>query len=147
MPLIREQPRQQPNSPGVRVLLVLAGFSLLGLLGITRCLTPDPSGMGTHQQLGLPPCGLVQWFGIPCPSCGMTTSWAYLTRGQIPESLSANPAGTLMGLTALVFGLWLATCGMMGRWVLGLPGPPVLGAVAATIVLVTTVNWVIRILW
>ncbi len=129
------------------MILVLAGFSLLGLLGIARCLVPDPSGMGTHRQLGLPPCGLVQAFGIPCPSCGMTTSWAYLTRGQISESLSANPAGTLLGLTALVFGMWLAICGLSGRWVLGLPGPPVLGAIAAAIVLATTVNWIVQIWW
>ena len=34
--------------------------------------------MGTHQQLGLPPCNFVTLTGYPCPACGMTTSFALL---------------------------------------------------------------------
>src|SRR5947209_2100708 len=55
-----------------RLALVTAGTVLIGLLATAACLTPSPRGMGTHQQLGLPPCTVVQWFGVRCPSCGMT---------------------------------------------------------------------------
>src|SRR3954447_16098360 len=57
--------------------LVLAGVAVcLGtVLGVACWLRPDPRGMGTHQQLGLPPCTFYLYTDVPCPSCGMTTSF------------------------------------------------------------------------
>ena len=37
--------------------------------------------MGTHQQLRLPPCTFQQVTKVPCPSCGMTTSFSLLMHG------------------------------------------------------------------
>ena len=49
-------------------LLTLAGLSGLILLSLAIWLEPNPSGFGTHQQLGLPPCTILFWFDVPCPS-------------------------------------------------------------------------------
>ena len=67
-----------------------------------------PRTMATHTQLGMPPCNFVILTGKPCPSCGMTTSFALLVRGDVVASLRANWAGTLLAV------LW-AGAGR-GRW-------------------------------
>lgn len=128
-----------------RAALLLAGSVLLTLLGIAAWLTPSPLGLGTHQQLGLPPCTMRFVFHIRCPSCGMTTSWSHLMHGNLIGSLRANAGGAFLGMTALVMGPWLAASGLRGRW---LWGPPhelaVLGA-AAAIVVVTLADWCLRL--
>jgi len=44
--------------------LVALGSTLLLLLGVAVWLLPDPRGIGTHKQLGLPPCSVPQIYGI-----------------------------------------------------------------------------------
>lgn len=61
-------------------------------------LRPDPSGHGTHTQLGLPPCPSVWVLGRPCPGCGLTTSWTAFIHGHWAESLHAHPFGPLLYL-------------------------------------------------
>ena len=77
----------------VSVLLVLcfAGVSLLA-----HRMRVDPSGTGSHTQLGLPPCGLYDKFGIPCMSCGWTTAWAAITKMRVVEALAASPFGAVL---------------------------------------------------
>lgn len=70
--------------------LVVTGFGL--------ALHPDPSGHGTHQELGLPPCPSVLLFDRPCPGCGLTTSWTALLHGQIGAAFSAHPLGPILYL-------------------------------------------------
>lgn len=90
-------------SPTLRALTLVAGVALLALLIIARCLTPESSGFGTHQQLGLPPCTAVVLMGIPCPACGMTTSWAYTLRGNLREAAYSNAGGMLLAFIAMAF--------------------------------------------
>ncbi|MBS1806800.1 MAG: DUF2752 domain-containing protein [Acidobacteria bacterium] len=66
-----------------------------GVLAIARWLSPSPNGWGTHQQLGLPPCFFHQMTGIPCPTCGMTTSFAYTVRLHFYEAFITQPFGLL----------------------------------------------------
>jgi hypothetical protein len=73
-------------------LLTLAGLSGLILLSLAIWLEPNPSGFGTHQQLGLPPCTILFWFDVPCPSCGGTTAFAHFVRGQWAAAVRANAA-------------------------------------------------------
>lgn len=76
----------------------------MGVLGLAFWLTPDPSGMGTHEQLGLPPCSLVVMTGYPCPTCGMTTSFSNVVRGHVFAAFQAQPAGlALAAITIVVF--------------------------------------------
>ncbi len=83
----------------------LIAFAVLGgsstLLGLAASLTPDGRGFGSHQQLGYPPCTSVVVFGYPCPTCGMTTSFAHLVRGELIASFQAQPAGFLLGLATI----------------------------------------------
>ena len=87
----------------LRVVSIVAGLGMLGLLLVARFLEPAASGMGTHQQLGLPPCSSILLWGMPCPACGMTTSWSLFTRGQWLESASVNIGGFLLALIALAY--------------------------------------------
>lgn len=81
------------------------GWAILGLLPaaviVTAAfLTPDPAGHGTHQQLGLPPCGFLVITGYPCPGCGLTTCFTHMVRLQIPEAVHANAFGVPLFLVS-----------------------------------------------
>lgn len=66
-----------------------------GVLAVARWLTPSANGVGTHEQLGLPPCQFLQWTGIPCPNCGLTTSFAHAAHFHFVESFFTQPFGLL----------------------------------------------------
>jgi hypothetical protein len=69
-------------------------------------LTPDVHGMGTHRQLGLPPCGFVEVTGLPCPSCGMTTAFASTVHGHVLQALRAQVAGLAMAVGTILVGVF-----------------------------------------
>jgi hypothetical protein len=91
----------------------------LGVTSVALYLTPDPSGHGTHQQLGMPPCPSVLLFDRPCPGCGLTTSWTALVHGQLGMAFRAHPlgpifyafftAGALLGMYGWIKNLRLQT--------------------------------------
>jgi hypothetical protein len=81
-------------------VLVLLGCT--ALLAIGAWLRPDPSGMGTHRQFGLPPCTMVVLVGYPCPTCGMTTAFAHAVRGELLAAFNAQPAGLAFALATVV---------------------------------------------
>ena len=111
-----EIPKETKLPPGVRVALATVAIVGLSLLAVARMLEPDTRGHGTHEQLGLTPCFFQQRFGMVCPSCGTTTAWAYLTRGQVRQALAANGAGTLLALLVVVAAPWLMVSSALGRW-------------------------------
>lgn len=78
-------------------------------------LKPNPIGHGTHQQLGLPPCGSVAFFGRPCPGCGLTTSWTSILHGQVTHAFTSNWVGPLLYLT-FTFTAALAIYGYIRSW-------------------------------
>ena len=73
---------------------VLAGC--VAVLTTARCLVPDPRGLGTHVQLTRGRCLFDRIAGIPCATCGMTTSFAHATRLQMKKALAAQPFGALL---------------------------------------------------
>ena len=87
-----------------RLVVAATGCVLLGMLATAIWLTPSPSGQGTHQQLGLPPCTIWAWYGFRCPSCGMTTAWSHVVRGQVLAACRANVGGALLGVVAMEIG-------------------------------------------
>ncbi len=94
------------STRGVRTIALRITAVAMTLLPITALavagrLEPDSRGLGTHQQLGLPPCSMRALLGIRCPSCGMTTSWAYFTRGQWQRSFQTNAGGFLLAFYAI----------------------------------------------
>ena len=87
-----------------RLLAAAAAAGCLGVLIIALWLDPSGSGIGTHERLGLQPCGWAARGGLPCPSCGMTTSFAWLVRGHLAASFYVQPMGAILGLiTAMTF--------------------------------------------
>ncbi len=99
--------------------LVAASLAVIGGFVMAYRLEPDPRGFGTHQRLGLPPCTIRAVFGIPCPSCGMTTSFANITKGRWREAARANVAGLisvprLRGADSLVLAERLLRASLLG---------------------------------
>lgn len=115
---------------------ILLGFSILALGGICvlgLVVEPDPRGFGTHEQLGLAPCRTIEWAGIPCPGCGVTTSVSLLWHGDPWASFVNQPFGFLMGVFVPLAALGAIvlnfrgndlyndmTTMRWGRWLLGL---------------------------
>jgi len=88
----------------------------LTVLGIAIWLKPDPRGVGTHEQLGGGPCGMLQWTGLPCPTCGMTTAFAHTVRGQWLRAFWAQPAGFVFALGTIVLAGVSGLALVRGRW-------------------------------
>jgi hypothetical protein len=96
--------------------LAALGLALACLAVLVQAarLTPDPTGLGTHTQMGLQPCYMVAVFGLPCPTCGMTTSFAWFARGNIAASFYVQPMGCVLAvLTVVTFwtALYIAATG------------------------------------
>jgi len=68
---------------------------------VARTLSPDPAGHGTHKQLGLGTCSILSATGVPCPVCGMTTSFSHMAHLDPLGSLAAQPFGTALFLLTL----------------------------------------------
>jgi hypothetical protein len=86
----------------------------LALLIVAASLTPNALGLGTHRDLGLAECGFLQKTGLPCPACGMTTSFAWFARGNFIASIYIQPMGALlaaMSAMAVWAGAWIAITG------------------------------------
>ncbi len=126
-------------------MATVLALGLLSLLAVAALLKPDPRGLGTHQQFGLPPCTFRFLFGRPCPSCGMTTSWAHVVRGQLIGALKANLGGTLLATLAVVVAPWLMLCAALGRWLGRAPKSIVVAWVGSAILLVTLIDWGVRL--
>ncbi|MGD9644207.1 MAG: DUF2752 domain-containing protein [Pirellulales bacterium] len=82
---------------------------------------------------------------MPCPACGMTTSWAHFVRGQLPSALRANVGGTLLAAIATMFMVWSLVSAVRGRIWLKLPSDRVLVVLAATVITVTLIDWFVRL--
>ena len=97
-----------------RLLWGLAGSAGLCLLLLAAFLRPSDGGLGTHQQLGLPPCGWIVAADMPCPSCGMTTAFSHAADGNLLGSFRAQPMGAFLALltaVGVVIALWTAIWG------------------------------------
>lgn len=95
--------------PAMVIFLVCAG-----VLAVAFLLTPNTrDGVGTHKALGLPACGLYENTGIPCATCGMTTSFSLAAHGHLIDAFINQPAGALLALltamAAVVSGYALVT--------------------------------------
>ena len=90
-----------------------SGLALLclGVLIASRALSPSASGLGTHRGLGLPPCSFLALWGVPCPTCGLTTAFAHAARLELACSLRAHPLGLPL-FTLVLLAVPLALCAL-----------------------------------
>lgn len=97
------------------------------------------------EQLG-DTCAFLSYAGIPCPQCGMTRSWVYAARGQLPTAAAHNVGGVALFL-------WIQTAAAIGavRLVARRPAaltPPwqlVVGWAVAWMVGLYALPWVLRV--
>jgi len=73
-----------------------------GVLGLAMYVKPEGRGLGSHEQLGMAGCGFYERTGYPCPTCGMTTAFAHVVRGQLLEAFTVQPAGALGALMCVL---------------------------------------------
>ena len=93
-----------PYGRADRIIAVGMAAIAGGVLGVARWLHPAARGYGTHTELLLPPCNFLRLTQLPCPSCGMTTSFAWAARMDFWQAFLANPFGLLLffGTVALI---------------------------------------------
>src|SRR5262249_51241217 len=99
-------PRLSTERLGLSGRLGAAGMAVAcgGGLGVAAWLRPDPSGGGNHTEIGLESCQFLLRTGIPCPTCGMTTSFSHFAHGQFLASAYVQPMGAVLALlTAMLF--------------------------------------------
>jgi hypothetical protein len=115
----RVRPRRARLRRWVRASLVMCALALVGVFAVAMSLNPYKDGKvwlsETHRQMGLPPCTFKFLTGCPCPSCGMTSSFALAVRGDLWHSVQANFVGTLLALGCLAFIPWAVASALKGR--------------------------------
>ena len=80
----------------------------MGVLVLAIYIKPEERGLGSHEQLGMAQCGFYERSGYPCPTCGMTTAFAHVVRGQLVRAFVVQPAGALGALACV---LAMVVCG------------------------------------
>jgi hypothetical protein len=125
--------------------MTLAAVTLLTPLGIAAVLRPDPSGKGTHRQLGLPECTFVTLTGVRCPSCGMTTAWSNVMHGRPAAALRASAGGTLLAVLAMVGGIGALATAASGRSLVRPPGDSLKVTAGLMLVGLILAEWVMRL--
>ena len=90
-----------------RCMALVIALVTFGVLGLAAWLPPAPDGVGTHVRLNLPPCNWVTLSRVPCPTCGMTTSFAHVADGNLWEGFMCQPFGFVLAIgTVMTF--WIA---------------------------------------
>jgi hypothetical protein len=105
-----------------RVVAMTVAVGAAAVLGLAAFLTPAAEGLGTHEQLSLPGCGWVTVADLPCPTCGMTTSFAHAADGNLLASARTQPLGFVLALaTAMAFllGIYVVITGSTVHRALG----------------------------
>jgi hypothetical protein len=140
----------------VRAVLVGTAVLLAAIFAAAAYInpyTPDgtPKSSATHTQLGLPPCNFKMISDKGCPSCGMTTSFALLIRGDVNASLRANWVGTVICVLWALTLVWAVASAVTGRLVL-IPkrrgaGEVIFTAITGFIVVIMLGRWGALMLW
>ena len=104
------------QTPAVRFGTALIAIICAGILVVAALIKPDPSGVGSHKQLGMQACGFYERTGYPCPTCGMTTAFSNVVRGRLIEAFTVQPAGALAALACLVISLVAGYMAIVGQF-------------------------------
>lgn len=118
---------------------------VLAVFGLGWRVTPSVHGIGTHEQLGLPPCGFYTFTGIPCPSCGLTTSVSGWLHGEVRLAFWSQPFGIIV-LLVLVWGLWLSVVGICTKRALTeLIHPATLEKIQMGLLVLFLLSWITKL--
>jgi len=99
VPIIFTPPvARQTLTLGGRVAALIVALAALSVLIVALQLKPSRDGMGTHLQMGFQRCQFLRTTNLPCPSCGMTTSFSWFAHGNWLASLYTQPGGFALAL-------------------------------------------------
>ncbi len=128
-----------------RLIAAVIAAGCLGVLVTAALLAPSAEGHGTHEQLGLPPCGFLSITGEPCMTCGMTTSFTHAANADFGKSFVTQPMGTV-GVIATATLFWIALHGAaFGSQALRLTGRLIRPRALWVIGGLWTASWVYKI--
>ncbi len=133
-------------SPRERLAAMAVTLGVLAVAGIARLLHPDPRGLGTHEQLGLPPCMMTVIFHIPCPFCGMTTAFSLVIHGRFMQALRVQPAGCMAACFAITLGLASLLFAIIGKGPMGILSPPVMRWLGWVLMIGILAAWIYKII-
>jgi hypothetical protein len=94
-------PIVRPQTVTFTTRLTALAVALLALapLVVGLNIAPASAGVGTHRSMGFQRCEFLARTKLPCPSCGMTTSFAHFSRGNWLASFYVQPGGFALALT------------------------------------------------
>ncbi len=147
-PLVR---RRRLLGLWVRLALIAMALGWVGVFVVALKLDPYQDGKvwleGTHQQLGLPECTFKTLSKLPCPSCGMTTSFALLVRGDVWNAVRANVVGAGLAVFGVVMFPWCLVSAWRNRWLWFRRIEPVLIRLTVLFLVAMFGRWGIVLLW
>ena len=101
-----------PASPRQRLA---AAWVFLGIAGLFVSLyLAQRLGFDFGTLFG--PCGFKQRYGLPCPTCGMTTAVLAFARGQIARAFCVQPAAGLLCSTLAIVAVASLALATVGRY-------------------------------
>ena len=98
-----------------RALAAAVALTASVCFGALARIQPDHRGHGTHEQLGLEPCGWPLQYGIPCPTCGCTTAACQLVHGHVLAAVVTQPFGAAVAAVGTLLGIHATLCLLRGR--------------------------------
>ena len=116
-PAVPETPARRPR--GARLAGMLTALPCWAILAVGLSLTARGKGDGTHVQMGLPECRTMVVNGVPCPTCGLTTSITAAAHGDFAASARANAFGTVLFFAIVLAGVIGILQAASGRNLLG----------------------------
>lgn len=115
--------------PGIAAAEVVAILGT-GALGVAALL---PAG-GIEDGPVVCPFRLAT--GLPCPGCGLTRSWVYLTHGDLSRSVTNHPFGILLAVSVLTLLGYV-----VARRLRGAPAPSLERIVRHPVTIVVLAAW------
>lgn len=118
---------------------------ILGVIALSLALTTEGKLIWSGQPL-MPPCPSKAVLGIPCPSCGLTTCFILMSRGQLRQAFSAHYFGPFLYAGMIGYLLLQITFLVRGKRLnLNVPWWTPYAAMITTIILYLA-SWGIRLL-
>lgn len=149
-PIVAEE-TPPPRLRHVRVALGAIAAGWICVFAVALQLDPYRGGRvwrdETHTQLGFPPCTFRRLSDLPCPACGMTTSFALFVRADLVNSARANFAGTFLAAIGFAYLPWALGSVFRGRWLFFREIEPIVVGLALTFAGVMLVRWLAVLAW
>lgn len=128
-----------------RLVVATVAGALLLLLVVGLGLNPDPRGLGTHEQLGLPPCRTAGLFHVPCPFCGMTTAFSEMAHGRPVAAFLCQPAGALLFLSCMAAFNLCVVFVIRGQWIPALLEKKCLNCLGSVGLAILGLAWIYKV--